>query len=239
MVAPHIFLGASLGWDIHATTENQVPASSNGTFLTGAGVVKWQDGPGLLALAISGGGGQFSSNRTINVLGSHTATANMNVSFVTVDARGAWLFEHGDYYAKPTLDLVATDAKLGAFTETGAGAIGSQSGGASHTSFAIKPVLEFGADLHDVNGFVLRPWAAVGATFRPDATFDLPVSFVGSTLGAGTYTVTTKVDRIAATIDTGLEFIKPGAYTISVGYAGEYSRSYGREGGRLKIAIPF
>ena len=202
-------------------------------------MLKWQDGPALLALAVSGGGGQFSSNRTVNVLGMHTATAQMNVSFVTVDARGAYLFERGDLYAKPTLDLVATNARMGSFTEVGAGPIGSRSGGADHTSFAIKPSLELGGDIHGADGFVLRPWASIGAAFRPDASFDLPVSFVGSTLASGTYTITTKVDQVSATIDTGLEFIKPGHYTISLGYAGEYSRSYGREGGRFKIAIPF
>jgi hypothetical protein len=238
-IGSNLYVGASLGWDVHTTTEADVPASGNGAFLTGAAVVKWQDGPGLAALAISGGGGQFSSSRTINVLGSHSAAANMNVSFVTVEARGAWLFEHNDLYAKPTLDLVATNARMGSFAEVGAGPIGSRSGGANHTSFAIKPSLELGGDIHGADGFVLRPWASIGAAFRPDASFDLPVSFVGSTLASGTYTITTKVDRIAATIDTGLEFIKPGRYTISLGYAGEYSRSYGREGGRFKIAIPF
>ncbi len=238
-IAPNLFLGASLGWDTHSTVETDVPASITGNFLYGAAVLKWQEGPSLLALAVSGGSGQFSSTRQINVLGSYTAEANFNVSFITVDARAAYLFERDVAYAKPTLDLIATNAKMGAFAEVGAGNIGSTSPGAEHTSFAIKPAIELGLNIADLQDLVIRPWFSGGAAFRPDATFALPAAFVGSQAGAGDYTITTRVDRIAATLDSGLEFIKPKAYTISLGYSGEYSRSYKREGGRLKISIPF
>jgi hypothetical protein len=238
-IAPNLLAGVSLGWDDHTTTEKSVPASVDGHYLTGAAALKWQRGPALLALAVSGGSGQFKASRQLDLLGATTAVGNFNVSFVTTDARAGWLFEHGAFYAKPLLDLSATYTSLGAFSEVGAGAIGSQSRGANHTTFAIKPQVEFGTDIRDAEGVVLRPWVAAGVAYRPNAQFDLPVSFVGGQAAAGTYSATTRIDRATATLDAGFDIIKAHGYSLSFAYTGEFGQAYGRQGGRMKLSIPF
>ena len=215
------------------------PANISGDLYTGAVVLKWQSGPGLAALAVSGGGGHFGAMRQIDVLAPYGVTANLSAAFVTIDARGAWLFEGGGFYAKPTLDLILNYDRLGGFTEVGAGAIGSKSDGADHTSFAAKPAIEFGYDYHQGDGTVLRPWLTAGAALRPDATFALPVSFVGSIPAAGTYTITTRVDKTAATVEGGLDIIKAGAYSFSLAYSGEFGQTYTRNGARFKFSFPF
>ena len=235
--------GFSLGWDNHSIQQKEVAASSSGDLFTGAAVVKWEDGAGSLAVALAGGSGRFSSQRTFGLATPEYAAAfaksTFGLSFVQADARASWLFTRGAGYAKPQIAVSVNDAMIGQFSEVGAGAIGSRSPGGDHLGVTIKPAVEMGFDIKTSAGTALRPWLVVGAVIRPDPTFTLPVAFDGSTVASGTYDQSTRMDRAAATVDAGFDLIRDRAYNISVGYKGELGSQYVRQGAQVKVTIPF
>jgi hypothetical protein len=236
--------GVSLGWDHHDITVRNVPAGFTGDLLTGSAAIKRQQGHSLLALAIAGGGGNWEGNRSIILPGPgltpDQAHSNFSTHFVHVDGRAAYLFAAGQAYAKPMLDLNIDYDNLGAFSEVGAGPIGSRSPGTDRTMVVLKPSIEFGRDFgHGGPNLFVRPWINVGLAWRPDGQFDLPVAFVGSVPQAGTYTQTSRLDRVSGTVSAGLDLIKGGVYNVSVDYEGEFGADYKRQGGRLKISLPF
>jgi hypothetical protein len=167
------------------------------------------------------------------------AQSTFDVAYAQADARAAWLFSGKAAYAKPQLDMNIDYERLGAFRESGLGAIGSWSPGTDHTGLSFKPSVEFGLNFNHTGGDSVRTWLTVGMDWRPDAKFDLPVAFVGSTLQAATYRQSGRIDYTAATVAAGFDVIRTGVYDISVNYDGDFGSNYRRQGARLKVSIPF
>jgi hypothetical protein len=236
--------GFGVGWDHHTIDlHDNIPASFDGDLMSASAAVKWQKGKGLLALSLGGGAGSLTGERLVTLPGpnlpSGRAQSTFDVAFIQADARAAWLFSGRTVYAKPQLDMNIDWESLGGFRETGLGSIGSWSPGTDHTGLSLKPSVEFGANFVQPGGDTVRTWLTVGMDWRPDAKFDLPVAFTGSTLQAGLYTQSERIDYTSVTVDAGVDLIRGGAYNISVSYDGDLGANYKRQGGRLKVSIPF
>jgi uncharacterized protein with beta-barrel porin domain len=211
--------------------------------MSAAAALKWQRGNGLLAFSLAGGGGRMTGQRTINLPGPNLqpgdARSTFDAEYVQADLRAAWLFSQGVTYAKPQIDLNFDYEGLNAFHETGAGPIGSRSPGADHYGFSARPAIEFGANFGHPGEQMVRPWLTLGFDWRPDAKFDLPVAFIGSIPQAGTYTQTGRIDSAAAIVNAGFDIFRRGRYDISFAYEGDLGATYQRQGGRVKVSIPF
>jgi uncharacterized protein with beta-barrel porin domain len=236
------YASASLGYDSHFISFRDVPAQFSGEMGVGAAALKWQQGPGVIAVSVAGGGGEFSSQREIDLAGPYLspnlAQARFNVSFVEADLQAAWESSNGPAYIKPRIDINVNYESLGAFAETGAGAIGSRSNGSSHTGIAAKPAVEIGYDIHS-SGPMIRPWVILGAAWRPDAKFDISSSFIGSLPAAGTYVQSTRIDKLTGTVAAGFDIVENKLYNLSFSYQGDYGTRYIRQGARMKLNIAF
>ena len=222
-VAPNWFVGVAVAYeDGDLDTDTNVSADTDRYML--GGVIKYQSGPVLMALAGSFGSGDVDMTRRIAIGGFNaTARSSFDVDHVGATLHAAILVDRSSWYAKPFVDVNVTHIDRESAQESGGGAANLTLSGSDETYFSVTPALELGTTIDRGNGRAFRPYVRAGVTFNGDTDQSLSASFAGAPAAAGSFTTTSEFDDVFADIEAGVTFFRGDQHIISAGYEGRFS----------------
>ncbi len=188
------------------------------------GVIKYQSGRTLLALAGSVGTGDTDVTRPISIGGFNgIASSSYDVDHMGATFHAAYLMGGRSWYAKPFVDVNVTRIDREAVDETGGGAANLNVGGSDETYFSVSPALELGTTIDQGYGRAIRPYVRAGVTFYSDTDQSLLASFTAAPAGVGAFQTSSEFDDVYADLEAGLTLFRGEAATVSVGYEGRFS----------------
>ncbi len=222
-VAPNWFVGLAAAYeDSDLDTDTNASADTDRYML--GGVIKYQSGPVLMALAGSIGTGEVDMTRQISFGGFNaTARSSYDVDHVGATFHAAYLLDRSSWYAKPFVDINVTHIDRDSVTETGGGAANLNLSGSDETYFSVTPALELGTTIDRGDGRAIRPYVRAGVTIYGDTDQSLTARFVGAPAAAGGFTSTSEFDDVFADIEAGVTLFHGDQHTVSAGYEGRFS----------------
>ncbi|CAN1721778.1 Autotransporter domain-containing protein [Hyphomicrobium sp. 1Nfss2.1] len=205
-------LGMAAGYQSSNIT-TPTGASSDGALGQAGVALKYNSGPLLLAGAITGGAGQYDTQRVMAFGGfSGTTESTQDLSLLSGTLRAAYVFGDPSLYVKPSLDLSLTYLSLGDFAEHGTTGSEMTISGNDQTIFQLAPTVEAGTQFWLGNGTLVRPLVRGGAVWyaNPDMTLtasfaDAPVLSDGSSVGG--FSILTKMDEVMGVVGAGVDVI--------------------------------
>ena len=222
-LAPNWFVGIAAGYE-DASLDTDSGARSDSDRYAIGGVVKYQSGPVMLALAGSAGKGEFDTRRAIDIGGFQaTPGSEHDVDYLAGMFRAAYLLDRGAWYAKPFVDVNITHVDREAVRETGGGAANLNVSGGDETYYSVTPSLELGRDIDRGDGRIIRPFVRAGVTVYNDTDQALFASFAGAPAAAGGFTTTSEFDDVFADIEAGVMLFHGQEAAYSVTYEGRLS----------------
>ncbi|WP_415714940.1 autotransporter domain-containing protein [Roseibium sp.] len=237
--APNWFAGVGFGYENASLSTGSDADSTSNRFNAGASL-KYQNGPLLLATAVSGGIDDYDTDRTINFGGLNlVATSGHRVSHVSGQVRAAYLFEHGTWFAKPQLDVNVTHLNRGSVTESGGGAANLSISGSSDTYFSITPAVEVGNEINLTDGGVLRPFVRAGVSFYPDSETGLSADFLSAPAGTSGFTNSSDFGNAFADVAIWATALFGNGATLKLSYDGALSSNTQQHGFSLKGSLAF
>ena len=200
-LAPNWFAGIAAGYE-RASLDMDTSARSNSDRYAIGGVIKYQSGPVMLALAGSVGKGEFDTKRPISIGGFQASPrSGHDIDYVAGMFRAAYLLDRGAG-TKPFIDVNVTHLDRDAIRETGGGAANLNVAGSEETYFSVTPSIEFGRDIDRGNGRILRPFLRAGVAVYDDTDQSLLASFAGAPPGVAPFRITTDFDDVLADIES-------------------------------------
>lgn len=237
--APNWFAGFGLAYE-NASLSTDSDAESNGNRYSAGAAIKYQNGPLLLATALSGGLDDYDTDRKVNFGGLNlVATSGHRISHITGQARAAYLFERGTWFAKPQLDINVTHLDRGSVTESGGGAANLSVSGSSDTYFSISPAVEFGNEINLADEGILRPFVRAGLSYFPDSDNSVSADFLSAPAGTSTFTNSTDFGDVFADVAIGATAIFGNGATLKLSYDGALSSNTQQHGFSLKGSLKF
>ncbi len=222
-VAPNWFVGIAAAYEDSDLDTNANASAATDRYMLG-GVIKYQSGPAVLALAGSFGSGDVDMARRINIGGFNaTARSSFDVDHVGATFHAAYLMDRSSWYAKPFVDVNVTHVDRESARETGGDAANLNVSGSDETYFSVTPALELGTTIDRGDGRAIRPYVRAGVTFYGDTDQSLTASFAGAPAGVGGFTTTSEFDDIFADIEAGVTLFHGDQHTVSAGYEGRFS----------------
>lgn len=209
---------------------------AEGDHIHSGAVLKYNDGPLLLAGGVSGGYAWYDSERATPF---GTSSADPELWYVNGRLRAAYLFEPGGIYVKPLADLNVTYLRLNDFQESGGGGASLDVEDSEETVVSFSPAVEIGGDAYLGEGAALRPFARVGMTIYSETELGVGAVFDGSPAGAGPFQVTTEIDRVVGDVALGVEYFTGGGLSFRLGYDGRFSDALSSHALNAKAAIAF
>ncbi|MEM1049257.1 MAG: autotransporter domain-containing protein [Pseudomonadota bacterium] len=238
-VAPNWFAGFALGYE-RASLDTDTGAETDSNRFSGGVSLKYQAGSFLLGAAISGGVSGNDTERPISFGGfSGTAESNYAVKTLTGQARGAYVFQLRDWFAKPLVDVTATYLSRDGVTETGAGAANLTIAGSDDTFFSVTPALEIGGDFALSQTSIIRPYVRAGVSFYTDSDQGLTANFLNAPAGTSVFSITSDFDDVYADVAAGATAFFDNGSTLALSYEGLISSDTQRHGFSLKGSIVF
>ena len=222
-VAPNWYVGIAAAYeDSDLDTDTNASADTDRYML--GGVIKYQSGPLLMALAGSIGTGEVDMARQIAIGGfAATARSSYDVDHVGATFHAAYLMDRSSWYAKPFVDVNVTHIDRDSVTETGGGASTLSLSGSDETWFSVSPALELGTTIDRGDGRAIRPYVRAGVTIYGDTDQSVTARFVGAPAAAGGFTTTSEFDDVFADIEAGVTLFHGQTGTVSAGYEGRFS----------------
>ncbi len=222
-VAPNWFVGIAAAYEDSDLDTDANASADTDRYMLG-GVIKYQSGPALVALAGSFGSGDVDMSRRIAIGGFNaTARSSYDVDHVGATFHAAYLLDRASWYAKPFVDVNVTHIDRDGVTETGGGAANLSVSGSDETYFSVTPALELGTTIDRGDGRAIRPYVRAGVTFYGDTDQSLTANFVGAPAGVGGFTTTSEFDDVFADIEAGVTLFHGDQHTVSAGYEGRFS----------------
>lgn len=230
-------IGGGFSYEKSNLDNGSVFSSDGEQFLLGV-LAKRQVGPALLAASLSGGRGSYDTTRNIN-FGS-TAKGNQDIWNVSAQVRGEYLFQKGNLFVKPRLDLGVDYVDTSDVNETGAGGLNHNVSGESDTYFNVQAAVEVGGEWTLKNETVIRPSLTLGVTqFFGNGSPNAASLFDNSPQGASYFDATAQFDETYWEIGAGLDVISTENLVVNLGTFGSFSEHSQSYGGSLKIEILF
>ncbi len=222
-VAPNWFVGLAAAYeDGDLDTDTNASADTDRYML--GGVIKYQSGPVLMALAGSIGTGEVDMTRRLNIGGfTPTARSSYDVDHVGATFHAAYLLDRSSWYAKPFVDVNVTHIDRESAQETGGGAANLNVSGSDETWFSVTPALELGTTIDRGDGRAIRPYVRAGVTIYGDTDQSVTARFVGAPTAVGGFTTTSEFDDVFADIEAGVTLFHGEQHTVSAGYGGRFS----------------
>ncbi len=237
-VAPNWYIGGAFGLSA-SDLETDTNAESDGVHAHIGGVVKFVDGPLLLATGISGGISSFDTSRRVATGGlALTATGDHDTLWLGGQFRMAWLLEQGSWYVKPLVDVNVTYLDRDGFTEEGGGAANLTVQGDDETYVSATPAIEIGGAF-TTDDIIIKPFLKTGVSFLSDDSHSLTASFAGASAGTGSFTTSSEMDDVLADVEAGFTLFKMGGSSLTLGYEGRYGEDTQSHGGFLKGRLRF
>jgi len=223
-IAPDWFLGASLAYGSTWATEPGGSAG-HGQIYDGSVALKHTDGPWLFAGSLSFAGGTFNNDRMVNLAPSGsmpgvdtTLHSNSSLFLAAGRLRAAYDVTLGDLYLRPYGDLDVIYTETPSFSESGRAGYGLDVRSSSQTNVVLSPMVEFGGRYDFRSAITMRPYLAVGASFRPDSTRSVDASFLGDASSDGTFRTDIKSPDMLGNLDVGLQMYRVDGFEIKTEY---------------------
>jgi hypothetical protein len=220
-IAPEWFLGGSIGAG-NQTMQSYGTSSRSQTFDASLSL-KRTAGPWLFA-----GAAAFTANSTqvsgIPSLQLGDVTANAYGGGLRV--RGAYDFAFTGWYVRPRLDLDLVHRRMPGFQVATQGMTVLTVSDFAKTSFVATPTVEVGGR-YDIPStrMILRPYAAIGASFLPDNTSTFNVQFAGPLAFFGGFQPSVIGPSVLANVEAGVQLYRSNSvelkaeYTLTTGYS--------------------
>jgi uncharacterized protein with beta-barrel porin domain len=231
-------LGAGIGYESsRLKTDNG--STSDGERLHVGGVVKYNPGPLVLALGLTGGHGWYDNTRVIAFTGfNSTATSDTDTNFLSARLTAAYLVPLGGWYLKPQIEVADTWLHRDAYTETGGGGAALAVAGQNDWVLTVTPALEAGWQMAVPGIGVARPYVKAGLTWRDKDIFATSASFAAAP-GSSPFTVSSRVDRTLADVGAGVDLISAGDNVLRLQYDGQFGDTLTQHLGSAKLSLKF
>lgn len=227
--------GFALGYDTSTTTADT--SRTQGERVTTGGVVKFTEGPWLLAASVSGGWGFYDRTRTIAFDGfSATATSSPNVDFIASRLHAAYLIDLGRAYLKPMLDGGITRVIRESYTEQGGNGAGLAVAGSTSNVWSISPAVELGTQV-TLGELALRPFVKAGATFLDPADVAVTASFISAPSAA--FATTARYDSALFDVGAGFDLLNGTGSALRLQYDGKFGPTTEQHSFSVKGSLPF
>jgi uncharacterized protein with beta-barrel porin domain len=198
--------------------------------------VKYTPGAWLLGAGLSGGKCWIGTDRNIGIGAvSGQAEGDQDLGYVHGKLRAAYLFDMGQWYAKPILDLDATWLSYGDVSEDGGGGAGLDIDGGNDTVLSATPRLEVGGQMEMENGALVRPYLQAGVTFYGDTGLSVDSAFLDAPGGSPAFVTETEIDSVLADISVGLDVLAVENLNVRLSYDGLFGSNTMSNAGTLRL----
>jgi hypothetical protein len=215
-------------------------AHSDGVIGHWGGVASYNSGPLLLASGLSVGKGWLDSHRDIAVDGFYAdAEADTKISYVAGKIRGGYLFDFGQWYAKPLVDLDASRLWYGGGTESISNGDMLSIGSKTENLFSASPRMELGGQWETENGLIFRPMLQLGATFYGDTQFSLSTQLVDTPEEPGAFVTETELDKVTFDVSAAVDVFNTEGNSLRLYYDGSFGETTYSHAGGLRLRIGF
>jgi outer membrane autotransporter protein len=239
-IAPDWLVTGSLAVQTSTFSSSNATSQGNGQSGYGGVGVKWQPGPWLVALAVAGSYGSFSTERSIALAGfAGIATASPVIESVATRVRLARSFDQGEWYVRSYLDLDLIHTHAPAFNESGPAPIGLAVLAANQTTFVGAPAIEVGRRIDLADGKTLRPFVLAGVSFYSNSDWRVRASFAGAPSAASSFTTTIPEGQVIGRAGAGVQFLGFRNFDFRLQYDGEFGANRSSNGGYLTGAVRF
>ncbi len=234
-IAPEWFLGGAIGAG-NQTMQSYGITSRSQTFDASVSL-KRTAGPWLFAGAVA-----FTANST-----QASGIPSLQLGDVTSNAyggglrvRGAYDFAFTGWYVRPRLDLDLVHRRMPGFQVMTQGMAVLSVSDFAKTSFVATPTVEIGGRL-DIQStrMILRPYAAVGASFQPDNTSTFNVQFAGPLAALGGFQPSVIGPSVLANVEAGVQLYRSNSMEIKAEYTLTTGSSYLSQAASLRGAWHF
>ncbi|MEO1281280.1 MAG: autotransporter domain-containing protein, partial [Pseudomonadota bacterium] len=238
-IAPNWRLGGAVGFNTTTTTNNSTYSSDGDTY-SGGVVLKYTDGPWLLAGALTVGHQETEGRRQINFPGTPlTAFSDAESTYVGGRLRAAYLIDAGRFYAKPMLDLDITQLHNDGFQETGAGAVSAIADAFDETLYTIRPAIQLGTTIGLGQTRIVRPFLEASVAFHPETDLILPIRFAGASAAADPFQIKSSINETVFGIAGGLDMVAEDGVNFALRYDTEFDEDHVSHSGSFKMSIDF
>ena len=212
-------------------------ASSDGQRFHAGAALKYNQGPLLLAGAVSAGRTWYDTERDFGFDGfSDSASSSHEVDYLNGLLRGALLVPLGDYYLKPIADLNVAHVSSDGFKEDDGGGAALEFEDADGTYLSLSPALEAGAEWRLSSGTLVRPFVGGGVTWYSETGFTGTSSFVDAPEGAGSFVTRTEIDEVMGEVAAGIDIIGAGNFDLRLRYEGAFGETVTNQSLGLRAA---
>jgi uncharacterized protein with beta-barrel porin domain len=242
--APDWFVGGALATG--TTWAHNGASSGSGQTYDGTIAVKHTMGPWLFAGSLAVQGGSFSEARVValpavGTIAGTNAVLLSNPSMLLAGGRlrAAYEVAMENWYIRPygDLDLIYSDAP--GFAESGQSGAALDERGSSKTNVVFSPMVEIGGRDDFSNGLILRPYVALGASFRTSPQRTVDSSFVGAMAADGVFQTVVKSPSVLGDCNLGLQLYRQEGFEIKAEYGLEFGDAYTSQTASLRAAYHF
>ncbi len=235
-IAPDWFGSFAFGYDNSTIKVDNRASMTGDIFHAGAGI-KYIKGNWQIAGALTGGHASYNTTR-FAVIPGVSADGDGSLNFLSGRMRVAYVFGGDAAYVKPLVDVDVTGIRRSGIRETGAGPAGLNIRSQTDTLFSVAPAVEVGGEYAYGNA-LLRPFLRAGVRYFGERDLTATASFIGSPDAAGTFTVTTPIDRWMGEAAAGLDMLSGDRYDARISYEGRFGERSTQHGGNVKLRAKF
>jgi len=143
------------------------------------------------------------------------------------------------WYLRPLLDLDLLHTHRPNYRESSGDWFALAMKEASHTSLDVAPMLEAGARLDLDQGWIARLYAAAGAVWLADESWETEARLIGAPAAAGTFITENALPKTLGRLDLGLQLYRDADFEARLEYGLSTGDDYLRQSGSLRVAYRF
>lgn len=239
-IAPDLFLAGSLAYEEASLTGDAGTFDATGNAFFGSLGLKRQDGPLQVNAFVDASFGSYDTRRAIR-LGPNTLFAAGTPISNSYGFHGRISYEvpFESFYVRPFLDLDAMHLDMPGYTETGAGDYNLAVSGTQAWILTAMPAIEFGTRMALQDGTVLRPYAALGASFAHGNDWTIDARFAAAPDGTGSFSTHVDNPSMATRLSLGLDAVTVGDLDVRLRYDADFGSGFFSHAGSLKLVRRF
>jgi hypothetical protein len=182
-------------------------------------------GPLLLAGSLSGGIGSYDTLRTARIGDlDESVRGREHIDYLSGRLRAGYQFGDNSFYAKPLIDLTATQLWFGSVHEQG-GSIAFNISAAQDTFVAAAPALEIGGEIEPAAETVIHPYIRGGVLFRSENGLTVTSAFEDVPDGISPFATKADLDGVVGTVSAGFDVMSAGVGNLKLYYDGMFGDS--------------